>query len=248
MMTKAVISLVMAALAVGCSMKQPTPVPPTVQAEKVLDVEQMVASVPLVLYGGGAGSGVLFKSGNRVGMITAAHVIADSPNPEKPTTYGYQVISVVGYKPGTEIILYATTASILKLDPKQDWALLEISVPHESMQFASFGDRIPKIGEEVWMVGSPLLDVGTVSRGVVCHPDRSPSICSDTSLKFIHTDAVGAGGSSGGGLFDKNGVCIGIVVRRNPITLTMYAVSTYYIHEGICEGLLEPDLMPEFIN
>lgn len=247
-MTKAVISLVMAALAVGCSVKQPAPVPPVVQAQTFPDVEQMISSVPLVLYGGSAGSGVLFKNENRVGMLTAAHVISDSANPEKPTTYGTQVITVVGYKPGTEIILYATTATILRLDPKQDWALLEIAVPHESMSFATFADRIPKIGEEVWMVGSPLLDVGTLSRGIVCHPDRSPSICSDTSLKFIHTDAVGAGGSSGGGLFDKNGICIGIVTRRNPITITMYAVSTYYIHEGICEGLLEPDLMPEFVQ
>lgn len=248
MMTKVVLSLVMAALAVGCSVKQPAPVPPTVQVEKVPDVEQMVASVPLVLYNGAAGSGVLFKTGERVGMITAAHVIADSLKPEEATTYGTGVVSIVGYEPGTEKIVYATTATLLKLDPKQDWALLEIAVPHESMRFATFADRIPKIGEQVWMVGSPLLDVGTLSRGIVCHPDRSPSICSDTSLKFIHTDAVGAGGSSGGGLFDKNGVCIGIVTRRNPITITMYAVSTYYIHEGICEGLLEPDLMPEFVQ
>jgi S1-C subfamily serine protease len=247
-MTKVVLSLVMAALAVGCTIKQPTPVPPTTQTEKVPNVEQMIASVPLVLYNGAAGSGVLFKTGERVGMITAAHVIADGEKPEEAKTYGTGVINIIGYKPGTEIIVYATTANLLKLDPKQDWALLEINVPHEAMRFATFADRIPKIGEEVWMVGSPLLDVGTLSRGIVCHPDRSPSICSDTSLKFIHTDAVGAGGSSGGGLFDKNGICIGIVVRRNPITITMYAVSTYYIHEGICEGLLEPDLMPEFIH
>ena len=57
-----------------------------------------------------------------------------------------------------------------------------------------------------------------------------------------------AGGSSGGGLFTDDGVCIGIVVRRNPMNDTMYSVPTYLIHESICSMFLPPDPMPIFVE
>lgn len=180
-------------------------------------------------------------------MITAAHVLADTCTGEIPT-YGTAEIHIVGYAAGTERITYATRGSLVALDPKQDWAIVSLGVELPGMKFSNFADRLPRIGEDVWMVGSPLLDGGTLSRGIVCHPDRNPAICADKGLRFIHTDAAGTVGNSGGGLFDKNGVCIGIVVRSNSMSGTMYAVSTYYIHEWLHGSLLSPDLSPPFVE
>jgi len=211
-----------------------------------IGVEQTIASVPLVLYSGSAGAGVLFENGDRVGMLTAAHLFADGDHDSGNCTYGTKPISVIGFRPGTEKVVYGVGAKILAIDPKKDWAVLELTSREEGMCFSKFADRLPKIGEDVWMVGSPLLDAGTVSKGIVCHPDRKPSVCLDRNLNFIHTDAAGAEGSSGGGLFDTNGICIGIVVRKNPVNKTMYAFSTYYIHEELHGLSLKPELFPPF--
>lgn len=231
--------------ALGCMSSTKTSEPNT--TEKQVDVEQMIESVPLVLYGGGAGAGVLFKSSSKVGMITAAHVLADTCT-EGNQTYGTAEIHIIGYAAGTERITYATRGNLVALDPKQDWAIVSVGTELPGMRFSIFADSLPKIGEDVWTVGSPLFDAGTLSRGIVSHPDRNPAICGDKELRFIHTDAAGTVGNSGGGLFDKNGICIGIVVRRNSISGTMYAVSTYYIHEWLHESLLSPDLSPPFIE
>lgn len=251
MMTRAVLGLLLAMLATGCT-RPPVLVKETQpQIKQETSVEQMVASVPLVLYEGSAGAGVLFRDGDKIGMLTAAHLIEDEigeKNAVTIPTYGTQRITVIGHEVGKEKISYVSPAVLVSVDPKHDWAVLEVTIPHDSMKFVCFGDRIPKIGEGVWMVGSPLIDPGTISRGIVCHPDRTPSLSADTGLRFIHTDAAGAQGSSGGGLFDENGVCIGIVVRRNPINGTMYAFSTYYIHEELHDLKLKPDPFPPFLE
>lgn len=250
MMTRAVLGLLLAVLVTGCA-RPPVLARETTAVVEKANVEQMVASVPLILYDGSAGAGVLFKDGDKIGVLTAAHLLEDTL-PENDSvslpTYGTKSITVVGHDVGTECIIYASPATLISVDPKHDWAVLEIAIPHDSMRFACFGDRIPKIGESVWMVGSPLIDAGTLSRGIVCHPDRTPSLSADQGLRFIHTDAAGAQGSSGGGLFDENGICIGIVVRRNPINGTMYAFSTYYIHEEIHDRKLKPDPFPPFLE
>jgi S1-C subfamily serine protease len=209
-------------------------------------VEQMIKSVPLVVCSTGVGAGVLFKTDGRVGMLTAAHVIQDECSPEEVPTYGTERIGIIGYHPGTEIVSYITTATLVAIDPKNDWALLAVESEYPAMDFSVFADRLPIIGEDVWCIGSPLLDGGTISKGIVCHPDRTPAASSDNSLKFIHTDAAGAVGSSGGGLFDTDGVCIGIVVRKNLANNTMYAFSTYYIHEQMHGMSLTPEPFPLF--
>jgi S1-C subfamily serine protease len=232
----------------GCKSPAPVANSPTI-ATATVDVERMVRAVPLVFYEGSAGAGVLFKTAGKVGMITAAHVIADG-DPEKqiPKTYGQKIIHIIGYRPGTEEIQYSTTAKIVAFDPVEDWAVLQIEEEKQGMEFVDFADTLPHIGQPVWMIGSPLLDAGTVSRGVVCHPFRSVNITPTEKIHFIHTDAVGMNGSSGGGLFSENGCCIGIIVRRNALNGTMYAFPTFLIHEHICSMFLPPDPMPIFVE
>lgn len=250
MKTGIALALALVSLATGCAESlRITAGTTTPMVEKQVDVEQMVASVPLVFYGGSAGAGVLFKVGDKVGMITAAHVLSDSDTESpKITTFATKPIHILGYKPGTEAVDYTTTAKLVTLNPDEDWAVLEIAEEKEGMKFSSFADHLPRIGEGVWAVGSPVFDAGTVTRGVVCHPWRTPTINGEMKMKFIHTDAAGTMGSSGGGLFTDDGLCVGIVVRRNPLNDTMYAVPTRTIHESICGMFLPPDPMPPFVD
>jgi S1-C subfamily serine protease len=247
-MRAAVVFIALASL-VGCVSIDRSPSNGQV-VNKELDVERMMRSVPLVLYGGYAGAGVLFKSGDRVGLITAAHLIADSQDTDDPkTTYGTKTISVIGFKPATETVEYGVHAKLITLDPKHDWALLEVDCIADGMRFAEFSDRLPQIGNTVWAVGSPMFDAGTLTKGIVSHPDRVPAIAHDQMIRYIHSDLMCAEGNSGGGLFDDRGVCIGIVMRKHPINSTTYSFSTYYINEDLNSALLgPPDLMPKFID
>ena len=247
-MRAAVLFIALASL-IGCVGVENPPLVKEVVVSKGMDVERMIRSVPLVLYGGYAGSGVLFKDGDRIGMLTAAHLLCDMPDENDPkATYGTKTINVVGFKPSTETVEYGVQGKLVSIDPKHDWALLELTAEAEGMEFAIFRDCIPKIGSSVWAVGSPMFDAGTLSKGIVCHPDRRPAIAHDRTVRYIHSDAACSEGSSGGGLFDEEGICIGIVVRKHPDNGSLYAFSTYYIREDLNTTMLEPDLMPTFIE
>jgi len=253
MKTRLALASVFVALVMGCveSIRVTAGNPASeIKTEKTENnrVERMVRAVPLVFYNGSGGAGVLFKSGGKIGMMTAAHVISDSEEGKPQTTYGTKIIHITGYKPGTEDLEYTTTAKLVAISPEEDWALLHVAEEKSGMEFVDFATFLPRIGQSVWAVGSPLFDAGTISRGVVCHPSRKPAISPDSKMRFIHTDATGTGGSSGGGLFTDDGVCIGIVVRRNPMNDTMYSVPTYLIHESICAMFLPPEPMPIFVE
>lgn len=244
----AIFGIIMAALASGCAARSGDSFVRTTQAVNTINMEQMVESVPLVFYDGSAGAGVLFRDGKKIGCLTAAHVVADT-NPLEPDskdiTYGTKIIHITGYAAGTESLRYTTTAKMVALSPEEDWAVLEVQTEASEMQFSEFADRLPQIGETAWCVGSPLFNPGTLSKGIVCHPHRSLFL-DDGGMHYIHTDATGTIGSSGGGLFDENGVCIGIIVRKHPLNGTMYAIPTRRIHESLSQMFLRPDPFPPF--
>lgn len=251
MKTAVVLSMVLALTSIGCS--HPIPV---IQHDKVAvvttiqlsPVEQMIQSVPLVFYNGGIGSGVLFKSDGKIGMITAAHCICDrNATAETADTYGTKTISVIGYHVGKETIQYGRTAKLIAIDPIHDWAVLSIETPADGMSFVEFSASLPTIGESVWCVGSPLGDAGSISRGIICHPWRTKPTGLNTTAPFLHTDAAGTFGNSGGALFNDKGVCIGIVLRKHPTNDTMYAISSYLLQEDLCSLLLGVDPMPLFV-
>lgn len=216
---------------------------------KHLDIERMIRSVPLVLYDGSAGAGVLFRCGDRIGVVTAAHLIADSDDTEDPTTtHGTKPITVIGFVPSTEIVEYGVRAKLITLNPTHDWALLEADRVASGMRFAEFSDKLPTIGETVWAVGSPLFDAGTLTKGIVSHPNITPALSRKSGVNYIHSDLMCAKGNSGGGLFDERGVCIGIVVRLHPHNNTTYSISTFYINEDLKSLMLgPPSLLPKFI-
>lgn len=135
-----------------------------------------------------------FISSNTV--ITAGHCFS------RPTTH-------IWVRSGNGIESY--TATLLKLDEKADLALLRADVkkPHA---FALLGGKVAQ-GSDITAVGSPfgiefLLSQGIVSKtGFKLKPKAPASF-------ILHTAMINSG-SSGGGVFDRDGRLVGV----NTITL-----------------------------
>lgn len=211
-------------------------VPHSVIEHKSEIITNIVQSTVMVSYTDKIGSGVLFQSNDKSYMLTAAHVLEDSPPmpllleqkiaPRIPT-YGTGKIVVIGHKCNTETVEYVSGAKLVFVEPILDVAILELDCVDPSMSFTKFGNKLPDQGDDIYMCGSPLFENKTLSKGIVCHNRRrffDPTV-EETPLRFIHVDADGGPGSSGGGLFRcEDGACIGVVVRGNRATGMMYCV------------------------
>lgn len=101
-------------------------------------------------------------------------------------------------------------AKLIGKDAKTDLAVLKIE--KNGLTASSFGKSSSlEVGDEVVAIGNPLGELtGTVTNGIVSALDRSVEI-EGQSMKLIQTNASINEGNSGGGLFDKNGLLIGIV-------------------------------------
>ena len=101
-------------------------------------------------------------------------------------------------------------AKLIGKDAKTDLAVLKIE--KSGLTASSFGKSSSlEVGDEVVAIGNPLGELtGTVTNGIVSALDRSVEISGQT-MNLIQTNASINEGNSGGGLFDKNGLLIGIV-------------------------------------
>lgn len=224
-----------------------------VDHHKTQIIDQIVRSVPIVLYGPSIGSGVLFTHNGKPMMLTAAHVLDDTkylaPITINPTDvpifevhpiYGTQPITVVGYEPNTGNAIYSASAKIIQLNPVIDYAILELNCMNPSMSFASFSYATPQLGDDVYVVGSPAIQYGSLTKGIISHAARKLYDMRDSIVKYIQTDAAGGPGSSGGGLFAcENGDCLGIVALKNESIGMLYAIPIKTIQEDLNLSLIE---------
>jgi S1-C subfamily serine protease len=189
--------------------------------ERKYEVCKLVKSVPMVMYGEKIGSGVLYKKDDHIMLITAAHVV----NSDDTKAENKESIKVVGWDVNEDKINWVSLAEIVYKNDAADFAILCVDKEFPDMEFASFSHKPPEFGEEVLMIGSPMSDASTLTQGIISHPKRDPAMLLNSKHRYIHTDAAGYMGSSGGGLFRKeDGKCIGIVVMRNPSYSSMYAI------------------------
>ena len=93
-------------------------------------------------------------------------------------------------------------ARVVTSDAELDLAILQI--PSKSSDYLQLGTDIPRVGTEVWAVGSPLGLTGTVTRGIVSSIRRAGA------ATVIQIDAPINPGSSGGPLIDGSGLVIGV--------------------------------------
>ena len=99
------------------------------------------------------------------------------------------------------------SAEILRADRKKDFCLLKVQNLWGVVATVRKYDTL-KIGEKVYALGAPQgLDL-SLSEGVISQLRKS------RSARFIQTDAAISPGSSGGGLFDRDGNLIGILTSK----------------------------------
>ena len=219
------------------------------EKEIISEITQMSV---LVLYEESAGSGVLFKCDNKVLVLTAAHVICDGDYSNLATidkssfTYATKQIRLAGHKHNSEQVLWASLGTLVTINPDMDYAILEVDIGETShMRMTSFDISDAEIGEEIFLVGSPMWKVGTVTKGIVCHSHRKLGLPIFGIIEYIQTDAAGGPGSSGGGMFrSSDGVCIGIAVVKDNVLGIMMILPIGTIVQDLAESKLNAIELP----
>jgi S1-C subfamily serine protease len=140
----------------------------------------------------GTGSGVLFRESL---LVTNAHVV-----------WPFDSVRVV-FPDGVEI----TEAAVTHLDEMADLAIVDLAGASGLPAPLSLGDPAGlEIGSELFLVGYPgeveTFPQPTLTRGILSRIRTIEAL----DLDFLQTDAVIAGGQSGGALVDDDGVVIGI--------------------------------------
>jgi S1-C subfamily serine protease len=156
--------------------------------------------------GEAGGSGFVVSSDGLI--LTNAHVVTNSadagvqPQDVKPADHVY-----VRFSDDDQV-----DATIVGYDLFADVAVLRVTDPNVKLVPVPLGDSTRvKVGEPVAAIGSPFLEAGSLSVGVVSAINRS--LASGTAFQIpgaIQTDAAINHGNSGGPLFNAAGEVIGI--------------------------------------
>jgi serine protease Do len=160
---------------------------PPAEAGSYADVVARVApSAVTVRVEGGVGSGVVLRSDV---VVTNEHVVKTNRQVR------------IRYADGQE-----SAGEVLATDPLSDLAV--IRTERKNLPAAEFREELPRPGDAVLAIGSPLGLEFTVTAGIVSGLHRTLPDGPQTEL--IQTDAPISPGNSGGALLDSAGRVIGI--------------------------------------
>jgi S1-C subfamily serine protease len=154
-------------------------------------VERVSPSVVTVRTDSGVGSGVVFRSDV---VVTNQHVVGNLRN------------VVVEYADGQR-----SGATVLAADDVTDLAV--VRTDRKELPVADFRGELPRPGDPVLAIGSPLGFENSVTAGIVSglHREIPGSAAQSRALvDLIQTDAPISPGNSGGALIDASGRVIGI--------------------------------------
>lgn len=163
----------------------------------------------LVKVDDGFGSGVVVHrqstNGIRTFVLTAKHVVEDRG------TNAVTVKRVIHFSANSKFELEFPAKVIWT--STNDWALLWVDAPVEAFRGAVFYDDAPlTIGDSLFAVGTPYQFDNTVTRGMLTlrglKVGRWP-VVDETDVRF-------APGSSGGPVFNSDGLVVGLAVGRVP--------------------------------
>ena len=221
------LSLALATVAVGEEAK----LEPKATADYLQDVSVTIVSQGL--FSRGEGSGVIFsrkdKDGNTVNFIwTAAHVIDNLRSERKVIVDGAprtvvtfkdaKIVKVVRQN-GRSVGQLELDAEVLKYSDSEDGhdlALLRVrklNFVDDSVKFY-LDKEIPKLGTDLWHVGSLLGQLGSNSMTDGIYSQTGRLIKSLNKHVFDQTTVAAFPGSSGGGVFLKSDArYVGMLVR-----------------------------------
>jgi len=145
----------------------------------------------------GAGSGFIVTEDGFI--LTNGHVVRGNDN-DDPTEPARSITVILNDD-------RKFVARVLGFSMDPDVALLKIESP-TPLATVQFGDsRNAQVGQRVFAVGTPHGFKRTFSSGILSNVDRADL---NTFTKVIQTDAAINPGSSGGPLFDRNGLVLGM--------------------------------------
>ena len=201
----------------------PTPLPTATPTPAPLSGAEIFSrvspNVPIVITGSGLGSGVLIPGGF---IVTNAHVVWGYPKVlvKFPNSDAHRTLPVVGLDLMADIAVVGPARTALEGLPLQD------------------GEDLAS-GSDVYLIGYPdegdmTPDKPTITRGVISRFRQWRTL----GLTLIQSDAVTAGGQSGGVMVSENGDVIGITTQTFGDGDFVIATSAEDIRERV-NGLIE---------
>lgn len=151
-----------------------------------------------------AGSGVIIDNNDEITIITNEHVVEEA-----------KVLMITFYNGESKIVK--------DFESKVDGDIAKIKFSSEgitnntidSIVPAKINTTKPKIGEEVFVIGNAFNYGFTTTKGIIS--GNKITNINEKEYNLIQTDAATNNGSSGGGLFNKNGELIGIITLKTSI-------------------------------
>ena len=95
----------------------------------------------------------------------------------------------------------------------EDWdmAVLKINEPNKKFDYLEISPRSGKIGDLVHVLGSPLSENFTVTKGIISQKNRRSYLSGNkTYSKYLQTDASINFGNSGGAIINEEGMVVGM--------------------------------------
>ena len=167
--------------------------------------------------------------------------------PSQDKTWGTKKIEVTLFAGEYESPISTETCKLVFNDPEYDLSILEVEQEKPLTPLVKgclFDYNIPRMGVPVYMMGNPAADYMTITRGIIGNNHRSRGSLSDHLPFFYQTDADGAPGSSGGGLYRADtGACVGVVVMLNCGNFQVYCVPAMFLRETLIRHN-QVDLLP----
>lgn len=199
-------------------------------ATPINPVEKLQAvTVHVDVANGGGGSGVVIRRVDGLGqertfVWTAYHVIEGYENEAKVTRDWVYEGALIG--------LAEFTTKLVAFDESLDLALLEVDGPGFMQGAVISTDLRP-------MLGDPIIHVGnfcghsfsfslSVSKGIVSRRSIHLGLDPGSVVHYVQTDATIWPGSSGGGVYNEDGECVGIVTRSAGPGIGFF-VPVYYL-------------------
>ena len=190
------------------SVSTPLPIQAVTETPSISEILEPLNSTVLKLASPtGWGSGVMVDPSG--GVVTAAHVVGDSP-----------VVTV--FTPAGGKLL----AKVVWIDRKRDLAYLQLP-GDRTWESARIGEH-DGIGQDIYAVGYPLdSETITVTKGIIS------LVLEENGETMYQIDAAANHGASGGALIDRNGLVLGFLlygIRTTepsglPVDNVYYAIS-----------------------